>query len=349
MKVAIVYNEAHPDYYKERHQVQKKDLDFKPYFDLEYTDPFETFERMAQGIREVGYDCYLLNIKDDYDLFMKDYKKNAPDVVFNLVEIFYEKAHYEMNFAGLLELMKVAYTGADPIALGTCQRKAMAKSIMYAQGISTPQYQIVSTLDDLKELKLHYPIIVKPTMEDASIGIEFDSVVDNYEKLLAKVENILFNLHQSALIEEYIDGRELNVAVLGDKKPRILPISEIDFSRMPDYLHNIVSFQAKWDPYHEAYHSTVAICPSILPTEVENTAKDLALKAFKAMGCRDYARVDMRLSKENKLFVLEVNPNPDLTEDAGFMRSSKAAGLNFNKTLKRIVDLAYKRKTRKLH
>ena len=113
---------------------------------------------------------------------------------------------------------------------------------------------------------------------------------------------------------------------------------------MPDYLPNIVSFQAKWDPYHEAYHSTIPVCPAIIPKEVEERAKELALKAFRALGCRDYARVDMRLSTKNGLFVLETNPNPDLTEDAGFMRSSKAAGMSYKKTLKKIVDLAYARR-----
>jgi len=243
-----------------------------------------------------------------------------------------------------MELMQVPYTGADPIALRTCQRKTMAKSIIKTFGIPTPDYQIITRPEEIADIHLKYPIIVKPTMEDASIGIEFDSVVENYENLKSKIENILFNMHQYALAEEYIEGRELNVAVLGDTRLKVLPISEIDFSRMPDYLHNIVSFQAKWDPYHEAYHSTVAICPAILPKEVEEKAKEIALKAFRSLGCRDYARIDMRLSPKNELFVLEANPNPDLTEDAGFMRSSKATGMSFKKTLKKIVDLAYARR-----
>ncbi|MCX6151982.1 MAG: ATP-grasp domain-containing protein [Ignavibacteriales bacterium] len=344
MKVAIVFNEANLNYYKERNKEQKKALDFVPYFDVEYYNPFDCFEQMAQGLRDVGYEAYTLNIKDNYEVFLKDYKKNKPDVVFNLVEIFHDRANLEMSFAGLMELMRVPYTGADPIALGTCQRKTMAKSIMHAFNIQTPNYQIITGTEDIEEIHLKFPIIVKPAMEDASIGIEFDSVVESYESLKNKIENVLFNMHQYALIEEYIDGRELNVAVLGDKKLKVLPISEIDFSRMPDHLHNIVSFQAKWDPYHEAYHSTVAICPAILPKEVEEKAQELALRTFRALGCRDYARVDMRLSAKNELFVLEVNPNPDLTEDAGFMRSTKASGITFKKTLKRIVDLAYVRK-----
>jgi D-alanine-D-alanine ligase len=344
MKVAIVFNESNPDYYKQRYQQQKKDINFETYFDLEYSNPFDSFQQMAQALQYVGYESYTLNILDNYEIFLKDYKKNKPDVVFNLVEIFRDNAHLEMTFAGLLELMRIPYTGADPIALGTCQRKTMAKSIMSTFGIPTPKYQIITKPEEIDNIQSKFPMIVKPTMEDASIGIEYDSVVDNYDKLKIKIENILLNLRQYALIEEYIEGRELNVAVLGDKKLKVLPISEIDFSRMPDHLHNIVSFQAKWDPFHEAYHSTVAICPAILPKEIEEKAKEVALRAFRALGCRDYARIDMRLSSKNELFVLEANPNPDLTEDAGFMRSTKAAGISYKQTLKRIVDFAYLRR-----
>ena len=130
---------------------------------------------------------------------------------------------------------------------------------------------------------------------------------------------------------------------MGDKRLKVLPISEIDFSRMPDHLYNIVSYQAKWDPQHESYHKTIPKCPSKLPKKVEERAKAIALKAFKVMGCRDYARVDIRLSKDKKLYVLEVNPNPDLTDGAGFMRSAGAAGLSYAQALKKIIMMALRR------
>ena len=159
-----------------------------------------------------------------------------------------------------------------------------------------------------------------------------------------RIEYILKYFAQPVLVEEFIDGRELNVAVMGDKKLRALPISEIDFSKMPDNLHNIVSYQAKWDPHHESYHKTIPKCPAKLPKKVENKAKEIAIEAVKIMGCRDYARVDMRLSKEKELFVLEVNPNPDLTEGAGFMRSAAAAGLTYAQALKKIALFAWDRR-----
>ena len=185
-------------------------------------------------------------------------------------------------------------------------------------------------MDSSFRLGLHYPLIVKPAWEDASVGIDNESIVYNVDTLKKRVEFVFNSFKQPALVEEFITGRELNVAIFGDREPRVLPISEIDFSAMPENLHPIVSYQAKWDPMHEAYHKTIPICPAILPDETRVEAESMALQCFRAVGCRDYARVDMRLSKEdNKLYVLEVNPNPDLQEGAGFMRSAKQAGISY--------------------
>jgi D-alanine-D-alanine ligase len=344
MKVAIVYNEVIPEIYEKKKR-RAKDLDFKPVFDLQSLDPISEFEDMAKSLQKVGYDAYTLNIMDSLQRFIKDYEKNAPDVVFNLVELFKDQPRLEMSYTGILELLNVSYTGAPPMALGTCQNKTLTKRILGSLGIRTPRYKIIKNMDRSFRLGLRYPLIVKPAWEDASVGIENDSIVDNVDTLKKRIEYVFNSFKQPALVEEFIVGRELNVAVIGDKNPVVLPISEIDFSRMPDNLHPIVSYQAKWDPMHEAYHKTIPICPAILPEETRLEAEMMALECVRAVGTRDYSRVDIRLSKEdNKLYVLEVNPNPDLTEGAGFMRSAKQAGYSYKKTLKMIVDFAYERK-----
>jgi len=344
MKVAIVFNEVNPEIYQTA-KVRSKDLAFKPVFDLEESNPLTEFEYMAKSLTKAGYEAYTLNIVDNLQLFIKDYEKNKPDVVFNLVELFKDQPRLEMSFTGILELLGIAYTGAPPMALGTCQNKTLTKRILSSLSIRTPRYKIIKTMDRSFRLGLRYPLIVKPALEDASVGIDDDAIVYNVDALKKRVEYVFRTFNQHALVEEFILGRELNVAVFGDKDPKVLPISEIDFSRMPYNLHPIVSFQAKWDPQHEAYHKTIPICPAQLPNKIREEAESMALQCFKTMGCRDYARVDMRLSKEdNKLYVLEVNPNPDLQEGAGFMRSSKHAGYSYKKTLKAIVDFAYERK-----
>ena len=345
MKVAIVYNEAAPEIYQTNKKVSSKDLDFKPVFDLAGNDPISEYETIAEALRKSNYEAYTLNIMDDIQLFLKDFEKNKPDVIFNFVEIYKDQPRLEMNFTGLLELLNVPYTGAPPLALGTCQNKTLTKRILSSVGIRTPRYKIIKTLDRTFRLGLRYPLIVKPAWEDASAGIENDSIVENVDDLKKRIEYVFNSFKQPALVEEFILGRELNVAVFGDKEPEILPISEIDFSGLPDHLHPIVSFQAKWDPMHEAYHKTIPICPAPIPNRTRKEAERMALICFKTASARDYARVDMRLSKaDNKLYVLEVNPNPDLTEDAGFMRSAKQAGYTYKKTLKKIVDFAYERK-----
>ena len=344
MKVAVVFNEVNPEIYQSK-KISRKDLDFKPVFGLDENNPISEYEYMAKSLIKTGYEAYTLNIMDNLQLFIKDYEKNKPDVVFNLVELFKDQPRLEMSFTGILELLGVAYTGAPPMSLGTCQNKTLTKRILSSLSIRTPRYKIIKNMDRSFRLGLRYPLIVKPALEDASVGIDDDAIVYNVDTLKKRVEYVFNSFNQAALVEEFIVGRELNVAVFGDKDPKVLPISEIDFSNMPDNLHPIVSFQAKWDPQHEAYHKTIPICPAQLPDKTRAEAESMALQCFRTVGCRDYARVDMRLSKEdNKLYVLEVNPNPDLQEGAGFMRSAKHAGYSYKKTLKMIVDLAYERK-----
>jgi D-alanine-D-alanine ligase len=161
--------------------------------------------------------------------------------------------------------------------------------------------------------------------------------------LRRRCEYILNEFHQPVIVEEFIDGRELNVSILGSEEPFVLPTSEVDFSSMPDSFNNILTYQAKWEPRHETYHRTIPICPARLSKRVEKRIKEIALRAFQIMGCRDYARIDLRLDRKNNPFILEVNPNPHLSEGMGFMRSAEAYGLSFSQTLRKIVEFALRR------
>lgn len=343
IKVAVIYNEAQPEMYRKTSEPEPKELEFKTYFEVDKTTPMEEYDYIAQKLASVGFNAYTLNIKDNLDILLKHLKEDKPDVIFNFVEIYKDNPRLEMNVVGLYELIGTPYTGAPAMGLANCQNKILAKRLLSSAGIRIPRFFIVQVKSTKYPHRLKYPLLVKPAFEDASVGIENESIVKNGKELRKRIEHVLKHFNQPALVEEFIEGRELNVAVMGDKRLRVLPISEIDFSAMPDHLHNIVSYQAKWDPHHESYHKTIPICPAPLPQKVEKRAKEIAFKAFKVMGCRDYARVDMRLSKENKLYVLEVNPNPDITEGAGFMRSAAHAGMSYAQALKRIVKYALRR------
>ncbi|MCU0413439.1 MAG: ATP-grasp domain-containing protein [Ignavibacteriaceae bacterium] len=340
VKVAVLYNESDPEMYKKTSDTEVMDLEFKTYFEVDKTTPMEEYDYVVAKLKSIGFNAYSLNIKDDINLLLKHLTEEKPDVIFNLIEIYKDNPRLEMNIVGLYELLGIPYTGAPAMGLANCQNKVLAKRLLNSAGIRIPHFFIVYVKSTKYPHRLKYPLLVKPAFEDASVGIENESIVSNGKQLRKRIEHVLKQFNQPALVEEFIEGRELNVAVMGDKRLRVLPISEIDFSQMPDHLHNIVSFQAKWDPHHESYHKTIPLCPAPLPKNIEKRAKELAFRAFKVMGCRDYARVDMRLSKNNKLYVLEVNPNPDITEGAGFMRSAQHAGMTYALALKRIVNYA---------
>jgi D-alanine-D-alanine ligase len=345
IKVAVVFNEPSPESYIKPAKLDKKQ-EFIPYFEVNELTPVEEYELLTGKLNKSGFRAYSLNIEDDILLLLKDLEKNKPDLVFNFIEIYKENSRYEMNVVSLLELLRVPYTGAPPITLANCQNKVLTKRLLSSLGIRTPDFFLVKKLSKNYRHNLKFPLMIKPGYEDASVGIENESIVKNNKQLKERVDYVLQYFLQPVLVEEYIEGRELNIAVLGDTEPEALPISEIDFTKMPDHLYNIVSYQAKWNPSHEAYHKTIPVCPARLPKKTEQKAKETALTSFKVMGCRDYARVDIRLTPKGKLYVLEVNPNPDLTEGAGFMRSAEAAGYSYIRALKRIIDLAYKRAKR---
>ncbi len=346
IKVAIYYNEPNPELYKKL-KANDNSLTFEPYFEIDKYSPLDEYDKMVKKLNKSGFECYQLNIKDNIDKLINDYYENKPDVVFNFVELYRERVDLEMSIVGLYELLDIAYTGAPPMALANCQNKHLTKRILSYFRIKTPNFHYVDKLNHKFNLRLKFPLIVKPVMEDASVGIDNNAIVHNKKELKNRIEFVFDKINQPVLIEEYIDGREINVSILGDKNPKVLPISEIDFSQMPEHLYGIVSYQAKWDPFDEAYHKTIPICPALLPKRVEKKISELALKTFKIMGVRDYARIDFRLDNNLEPYVLEVNPNPDLTEEAGFMRSAKAAGFSYTKTLSKIIKYAFNRKNKK--
>lgn len=343
LKVGILFNEPMPEMYKAKTVEKDTELGFVPYFEMDSNSPVEEYEQLTELIRKNGFNAYHFNVKDDFFKLIEHLKTEKPDVIFNFVELFHNDPKLEMNIAGIFELLKIPYTGAPPIALANCQNKVLTKRILAYNRIASPHFIVVSEMKQRYSHKLKFPLIVKPAYEDASVGIDYKAVVRGNKDLKKRIDNILESFKQPALVEEFIEGRELNVAIMGDKNPEVLPISEIDFSEMPDHLENIVSYQAKWDPLHEAYHKTIPICPAELPGEIRKKVETIALTAFKTMGVRDYSRVDIRLSKENEVFVLEVNPNPDLTESAGFMRSAEAAGYSYEESLVKILSFAVER------
>jgi D-alanine-D-alanine ligase len=278
------------------------------------------------------------------NLLLQFLRTEKPDVIFNLCESVGNESIHEMHVAGIFELLNIPYTGASALTLGIALNKALVKDLLIANGLPTPGYQLIkSPIKISLDERLRFPLIVKPSREDASVGIDSNSVVYSLGELRKRIRYIFEQFDQPALVEEYIDGRELNVAILGNSKPEVLPISEIDMSTLPKQYHRIITYNAKWVKGTDEYEHTKGICPAPLPTELEISIKEMALKAYQLIGCRDYARIDFRLSKNNKPYILEVNPNPDISDDAGFARSARAAGYKFEELISKIVELALER------
>jgi len=303
----------------------------------------EQAEAVQEALKKLGFNCQLFPLKDDIEPLIAELRMNRPDVVVNLCEGAFGDSHQEMNAPSLLELLGIPYTGSSPLCLGLCQNKGLTKDILKANGISTPRYQVLESLNDWSgELKC--PLFVKPLREDASIGISSKSYVRNDAELETQVEYIRAQYKQAALVEEYIAGRELNVSILGNEKPEVLPISEIIFEWQEE--PKIVDYAAKWLKESEEFKKTKPKCPTDVTESIKAKVEDIALMAYEALCCRDYARVDMRLRHEEP-FVLEVNPNPDISHEAGFARSLRAAGIPYEEFVRRIVSFALGRGTQK--
>jgi len=269
----------------------------------------------------------------------------SPDVIFNFVESIDGVSSYEYCLAGLFEMLGYDFTGNLPASLGNCLNKARAKTILRSFGINTPASTIISLEQiekfDSGNFHLNFPVILKLLNEDASIGISELSVVNDFDSLNNHILFLQTTYKQDVLVEEYIDGRELNIAVLGNST---LPISEIKFDGLPKGLPKIVTYDGKWIADSIYYENTKPSCPAHLDLDLKNEIENTALLAFSAMECRDYARVDIRVNKKNIPFVIEVNPNPDISMDSGFARAAAAANINYSNLLFTIAGFALARK-----
>ena len=266
-----------------------------------------------------------------------------PDVIYNFVESVEGISSYEWCMAGLFQMVGYEITGCSPITLGNCLNKARAKAILKSRGILTPEYRTLKKTKRFteKEIKLRYPLILKLMNEDASIGISEFSVVKNYSELRKQFSFLAETYNQDVILEEYIQGRELNVAILGG---RVLPISEISFTGLPEEFPNIVTYDGKWTEGSVYYDHTKPVCPAPLPDRLRKKIQITALASYDALNCRDYSRIDIRLSSDGVPYVIEVNPNPDISTDSGFSRAAAADGINYGDLLYTIANFALIRK-----
>ncbi len=299
--------------------------------------------QQAQGaVRSLGLGTTLVPLQRSLLNFLNRVKELNPDALVNLCEGYYGRPQWESNVAGIFELLGLTFTGNAAKTLALCQDKYKAKAVLKVAGLPTAPAQLMVTGEE--PLELRFPLIVKPNSEDASLGVYPESVVRDEESLRRQVRRCIDNYKQPVLVEAFIDGREFNVSVMENGEAKALPVSEIDFSAMPKDTPRILGYDAKWFEDHPLYQKTPPVCPAPIDDELRTRLQGLAEAAFRTMGCRDYARVDFRMDAKGRPFILEVNPNPDISTNAGYARALKAAGIEYAAFWGVMVDNALKRR-----
>jgi D-alanine-D-alanine ligase len=297
---------------------------------------------VATALASSGYDPQLVGVDGDLAGLRTRLLEHEADCAFNLCESLVGDARLESAVPLVLELLNIPFTGSPPEVLAFALRKDRVKQRLEAAGIPTPRGQVLTRPDDPCDLP--FPLIVKPVREDGSAGITHASVVRSPEQLATVVQTLVTQFRQPALAEEYIDGREFNVAMLGHPTPRVLPLSEIDFAGLPEGVPRIVSYDAKWTTGSVDDLGTVPVMHPSLPNTVAARVRRVAAEAFRAVGVRDYGRVDVRLAASGVPYVVDVNPNCDLSPAAGMARAAAAVGIDYGDLAGLLVRYALRRR-----
>lgn len=337
MKVTILYNtfEGYEEYpganaeaaskTKKRRKKKKTDL-----------------EAIADALRELGHEPSTLAI-DGRPATLTRVRRSDADLFFNLVESYAGDDTMEMHFAAYLDLVGKRYTGAGPQGSYLAMDKSVAKKIVRYHELYTPYSAVVYKGRVEHAQDIRFPVIVKPAAEDASKGIDASSVVTSLKEFLERISYIHEEFDSPALLEEYIEGREIYAAVIGNEKPEALPLVELDLSKLPDGMPRIAGYEVKFDVNTEAYRKTKSAPARDLDEETVIRIQDTAVTAFRALKLRDYGRIDLRLAENGRVYVIEANPNPWLDPAAEFAMAAKESGRSYTDTIGEIVELAMSR------
>jgi D-alanine-D-alanine ligase len=299
-------------------------------------------EEIFEALGKLGHEPFY-QVLDGGEKSLVAVSRCGADLVFNLTESYAGDDTKDMNIAAYLDLLDCPYTGAGPHAMYLAQDKSLAKKIFAFHGIKTPYFATSyrGKLDHSQDIA--FPLIVKPTSEDGSIGIDTGSVVESVKELMERIHYIQEEFDSPALIEEYIEGREIYAAILGNDSPEVLPMVELDLSKLPKGTPKIAGKEVKWEKETEAYKVTKSAPAEDLDEATTKRLSETALAAYQALKLRDYGRIDMRLSKKGEVFVIEANPNPRLASTAEFAMAAKKAGRNYTQLIGEIIDLAQTR------
>jgi D-alanine-D-alanine ligase len=291
-------------------------------------------------LQNMGHDVQVLGCSDDLGVIRRALEEFKPRIAFNMLEDFHGVAVYDQHVVSFLELMRKSYTGCNPRGMLLARDKALSKKILAYHRIRVPRFAVFARKRKVKRPnRLRLPLVVKSVVEEGSLGIAQASVVRTDEQLAARVEFVHEQLGTDAIAEEFIEGRELYVGMIGNRRLQAFPIWELHFDKMPDDAERIATAKVKWDLAYQKRWGIKSGAAKDLPDGAADRIQRLAKRVYRVLNLSGYARLDMRLTESGDVYVLEANPNPDLSYDEDFAESANAIGLKFDALLERILSL----------
>jgi len=333
VKIAVAFDALHPEW---------GDAEYKR--ELADTKIEEAEYDVARALLANGHDVLMVGIGNELGPLIERLAEFGPKVVFNGCEAFRGNARHEYAIAAVLEMHGYAHTGSPPTALLVARNKSLTKKVLAYHGIRVPAFAEFHPGEELvRPSELRFPLIVKPLLEDASVGIAQASVVENDDSLAERVRFIHEKFTQAAIVEELVEGRELYAGLIGNDKVEVLPLVELTFGEPETSEHRIATYKAKWDEEYRKRKKIRNVFAKGLPDELTTKISDICTTAFHALWLQDYGRVDLRLAHDDEVYVLEVNPNPFLAVENEMADAAEKAGLKYNEFIQRIVDEAVAR------
>ncbi len=321
------------------HQDLIPPADVTSYSDEEYQDWKTEFD-VISTLREAGHEVMPLGVYDDLGVIREAIHEHKPHIAFNLLEEFHDNSLFDHHIASFLELLQQPYTGCNPRGLMLAHDKALTKKLLAYHKIQIPRFKVIPIGRAAKKpKKCDFPLIVKSLYEEGSYGIAQASVVSTDDKLQERVDYMHNQLGSPAIVEEYIEGRELYVAIMGNRRLQTLPIIELVFGKMTEGSQKIATSRVKWDWKYQEAHGIDTVVAKDLSLEMEKRVAHLARRMYRILGLSGYARVDMRLTPDGRLYVLEANANPDLGYGEEFCSAAEAAGMDYQSLLHKIINL----------
>jgi D-alanine-D-alanine ligase len=299
--------------------------------------PWKTEHDVVVTLREVGHEVHPQGVGDDLSVVRRAVEERKPHIVFNMMEAFHELGTFDHNVVSYLELLRVPYTGCNPRGLMLARDKALSKTILHYHRIPVPDFAVVHVGRKVHRPKrLRLPLIVKSLTQEGSSGISQASVVDDEEKLRERVRFIHESIGTDAILERYIEGRELYVGILGNHRLTVFPVWELHFTKRADEVHRIATERVKWSTKYQRKYG-IKTTAARLPPEVAARIQYLCKRVYRSLALSGYARIDLRMDESGKAYVIEANPNPQLGYGEDFAESAERAGVSYEQLLQRIL------------